>query len=200
MVLRPRCGGGGTYNELGGSTSPFPYMLQQTRKNFSGYVFSSIWRLTLFFSWGWFGWVNLQYISILSRARSRNFLSQGMLQKHGFFFQRDTQSGSYVGSTTYMSRFFLFLSPLLEFAPVIRFLSPVRLACMMVRLLSTMWEVGVIHRLLTVCKNYIFCECIERPSLLFLKGETRNTRSMLFLYWWILRSAIRYLKCGDLAR
>ena len=98
--------GGGTYNELGGSTSPFPYMLQQTRKNFSGYVFSSIWRLTLFFSWGWFGWVNLQYISILSRARSRNFLSQGMLQKHGFFFQRDTQSGSYVGSTTYMSRFF----------------------------------------------------------------------------------------------
>ena len=78
---------------------------------------------------GGFGWVNLQYISILSRARSRNFLSQGM---------RDTQSGSYVGSTTYMSRFFLFLSPLLEFVPVIRFLSPVRLACMMVRLLSTM--------------------------------------------------------------
>ena len=35
---------------------------------------------------GGFGWVNLQYISILSRARSRNFLSQGMLQKHGFFF------------------------------------------------------------------------------------------------------------------
>ena len=55
---------------------------------------------------GGFGWVNLQYISILSRARSINFLSQGMLQKHGFFFQRDTQSGSYVGSTTYMSRFF----------------------------------------------------------------------------------------------
>ena len=54
------------------------------------------------------------------------------------FFQRDTQSGSYVGSTTYMSRFFLFLSPLLEFVPVIRLLSPVRLACMMVRLLSTM--------------------------------------------------------------
>ena len=100
----------------------------------------------------------------------------------------------------YVTVFFLFLSPLLEFVPVIRFLSPVRLACMMVRLLSTMWEVGVIHRLLTVCKNYIFCECIERPSLLFLKGETRNTRSMLFLYWWILRSAIRYLKCGDLAR
>ena len=86
---------------------------------------------------GGFGWVNLQYISILSRARSRNFLSQGMLQKR-IFFQRDTQSGSYVGSTTYMSRFFLFLSPLLEFVPVIRFLSPVRLACMMVRLLSTM--------------------------------------------------------------
>ena len=95
---------------------------------------------------------------------------------------------------------FLFLSPLLEFVPVIRFLSPVRLACMMVRLLSTMWEVGVIHRLLTVCKNYIFCECIERPSLPFLKGETRNTRSVQFFYWWILRSAIRYLKCGDLAR
>ena len=35
---------------------------------------------------GGVGWVNLQYISILSRARSRNFLSQGMLQKHGFFF------------------------------------------------------------------------------------------------------------------
>lgn len=38
----------------------------------------------------------------------------------------------------YVTVFFLFLSPLLEFVPVIRFLSPVRLACMMVRLLSTM--------------------------------------------------------------
>ena len=38
----------------------------------------------------------------------------------------------------YVAVFFLFLSPLLEFVPVIRLLSPVRLACMMVRLLSTM--------------------------------------------------------------
>ena len=39
------------------------------------------------FPGGEIGWVNFQYISILSRA-SRNFLSQGMLQKHGFFSAR----------------------------------------------------------------------------------------------------------------
>ena len=153
------------------------------------------------FPGGEIGWVNFQYISILSRA-SRNFLSQGMLQKHGFFSARYAVRLVFRLDDIYVTVFFifLFLSPLLEFVPVIWFLSPVRLACMMVRLLSTTWEVGVIHRLLTVCKNYIFCECIERPFLPFLKGETRNTRSMLFFYWWILRSAICYLKCGDLAR
>ena len=164
--------------------------------------------LPFFFSWGWWrggvqvgsGGLTFNILASYPGQEVEIFLVKECYRNMDFFSARYAVRLVCRLDDIYVTVFFLFLSPLLEFVPVIRFLTPVRLACMMVRLLSTMWEVGVIHRLLTVCKNYIFCECMERPSLLFLKGETRNTRSMVFFYWWMLRSEIRYLKCGDLAR